>query len=68
MLGTAGGPGVCEDRRYRNSWRGINLFSATARHKPIRAYPTGARCWEKGTQKGKSGQGLLAGTVQLPVG
>lgn len=69
MRGTAGALGLSRDRRCRNSWRGINLFSATARQKPIRADPTGASVWgETNTRRANPGMLILAGTFQLPVG
>ena len=69
VRGTAGALGLSRDRRCRNSWRGINLFSATARQKPIRADPTGASVWgETNTRRANPGMLILAGTFQLPVG
>ena len=53
----------------RNSWRGINLFFATAPHKPIRADPTGALVLgEENTRRVNLGMLILAGTFQLPAG
>ena len=68
VLGTAGGLGVYEDRRCRNSWRGINLFSATARHKPIRADPRGAWCWRKEHRRADPGRACLLGPASCRQG
>lgn len=48
---------------------GINLFFATARHKPIRADPAGALVLgEENTRRVNPGMLILAGTFQLPAG
>lgn len=69
LRGAAGGPRLRGDRCFSNSWRGTNLFFATARREPIRADPTGALVLgEENTRRANPGVLILAGTFQLPAG